>query len=70
MKHIVFTLAATLAMIPLALAQTHKDTGGTIIAGQAPIYLYVSAGASQMALAVGTNTTLAVPAAPPQAPRA
>lgn len=26
-----------------------------------PIYLYVSAGASQMALAVGTNTTLTVP---------
>src|SRR6185312_2208443 len=62
MKHIVFTLAATLATIPLAQAQTHKDTGGTIIPCQAPIYLYVSAGASQMALAVGTNTTLAVPA--------
>lgn len=65
MKRIFPTLATTLAMLALACAaraQTHRDQGGTYTPGVTPIYLYVSAGASQMALAVGTNTTLAVPA--------
>jgi hypothetical protein len=44
-----------------ALAQTHHDSANTIIPGEAPIYLYVSAGASQMALVVGTDTGLTVP---------
>lgn len=62
MKIFVWGLAALLAMTSLVSAQVHKDSGGAIIAGTAPIYIYVSAGASQMALSVGTNTTLTVPA--------
>lgn len=56
------SLALALALMAApAWAQTHIDSAGTIVSGVAPIYLYVSAGASQMALAVGTNTTLTVP---------
>jgi hypothetical protein len=62
MKLTSLALAATLATTALAQAQTHKDSGGTILPGIAPIYLYISAGSDQMALAVGTNTTLTVPA--------
>ena len=54
--------ALMLGLIGSTQAQTHRDQSGTITAGVTPIYLYVSAGASQMALAVGTNTTLTVPA--------
>ena len=66
MNRISLALAALLAATSLASAQAHKDktsTGvdGTVINGVAPIYLYDSAGASQWALAVTTNTTLTVP---------
>ena len=54
--------ALSLALLGAARAQTHHDQGGTITPGVTPVYLYDSAGASQMALAVATNTTLTVPA--------
>jgi len=54
--------ALMLGLIGSSQAQTHRDQGGTITPGVTPIYLYVSAGASQMALAVGANTSLTVPA--------
>ena len=54
--------ALTLSLVGSAHAQTHRDQGGTITAGMTPIFLYLSAGASQMGLAVGGNTTLTVPA--------
>ena len=54
--------ALALGLSSAAQAQNHADKSGTIIPGVAPIYLYVSAGASQMALSVGTNTTLTAPA--------
>lgn len=60
MKRAFLALAAMLAMTPLALAG-HKDNDSSILTGVAPIYIYVSAGASQWALAVTTNTTLTVP---------
>ena len=54
-------LAAALALTPAAFAQTHRDAGGTVINGVAPIYLYVSVGSSQMGLSVATATGLTVP---------
>ena len=62
LKRSLIASAVVLCLVGSTQAQTHKDTGGTYTPGVTPIYLYVSAGASQMALAVGTNTTLAVPA--------
>lgn len=53
--------ALMLSLVGSAQSQTHRDQGGTITAGMTPIFLYVSAGASQMGLAVGANTTLSVP---------
>jgi hypothetical protein len=53
--------ALMLSLSGLAHAQTHRDQGGTITAGITPIFLYVSAGPSQMGLAVGANTKLTVP---------
>ena len=62
MKILVWALAASLASISLALAGSHTDGAGTLSTPMTPIYIYASAGASQMALSVGTNTTLTVPA--------
>jgi len=61
LKRSLIASALLLSLIGSAQAQTHHDQGGTITAGITPIYLYVSAGASQMGLAVGANTTLSVP---------
>ena len=55
-------VAQMLGLVGPMQAQTHRDQGGTITAGITPIYLYVSAGASQMGLTVGANTALTVPA--------
>ena len=44
-----------------AMAQTHADIGGTIIPAVAPLYLYKSAGPSQMGLAVASATGLSAP---------
>ena len=54
--------ALMLSLVGLAHAQTHRDQGGTITPGVTPIYLYDSAGASQIGLAVSTNVTLTAPA--------
>ena len=62
MNRLSLALAISLATIPLASAQSHKDTGHTVLQGVAPIYIYVSAGPPQMGLAVATNTALTVPA--------
>ena len=63
MKRLSIALAATLAAGSLAYAYSvHKDINSNELASVAPIYVYVSAGASQMALSVTTNTTLTVPA--------
>ena len=62
LKRSLIASALMLSLVGSTQAQTHRDQGGTVTTGVTPIYLYVSAGASQMALAVGTNTTLAVPA--------
>jgi hypothetical protein len=61
LKRSLIASALTLCVIGPSQAQTHRDQAGTITAGVTPIFLYVSAGASQMALAVGVNTTLTVP---------
>ena len=61
LKRLLIASVMSLALASAANAQTHRDAGSTILPGTAPIYLYVSAGASQMALAVGTNATLTVP---------
>jgi hypothetical protein len=56
-------VASTILLAPMGAAkpQSHTDSAGTVIPSVSPIYLYISAGASQMALAIGTNTALNVP---------
>jgi hypothetical protein len=61
LKHWLIAGATSLALAGAANAQSHRDSGGTILQGAAPIYLYVSAGPSQTGLPVTTNTTLTVP---------
>ena len=48
---------------PPAMAQTHHDKNNTIITGQAPIYLFDSAGASQFisGATLANATSLTVP---------
>ena len=60
MKRTVAFMAAALTLVSSAQAQ-FKDTSGNVFRGIVPVYAYRSAGASQMGLAVGTNTTLTVP---------
>lgn len=62
LKRLLTASALVLSLVGSAHAQTHRDQAGTITPGITPVYIYVSAGAAQMALAVGANTTLAVPA--------
>ena len=62
MKRLFAALAAALALTSPARPQTHRDAGGTVINGVAPIYLYVAAGPAQMGLSVTTATSLTVPA--------
>lgn len=61
LKRSLIASALMLCLVGSTLAQTHHDQGGTTIAGVTPIYFYVSAGPSQMGVAVGANTSLAVP---------
>jgi hypothetical protein len=54
MKRLSLALAATLAALSCAHAQTHVDKSGTIVPGVAPIYLYVSAGAARFGVSITT----------------
>jgi hypothetical protein len=61
-KPLLAALALAWLTLP-AIGQTHRDKSNTIIPGQAPIYLYDSAGASQF-ISSGTlasATSLIVP---------
>ena len=62
MKRLSFALAASLAATSLVYAANHFDSDGGQLGGVSPIYIMVSAGASQYGLSVTTNTTLTVPA--------